>query len=82
MTFPMTPATPAWIKQMSSRRWHAISGDHPDLGLSPTAPGTRYLIDTDPARDPELESSAHGQGAIASDFGARTQVTLAWRGGI
>jgi hypothetical protein len=45
---------PAWIERMSLRRWYAISGDHPDLQLPATAPGTRYLIDTDPARDPAL----------------------------
>jgi hypothetical protein len=54
MTFPMAPATPTCVDGMSLRRWYAISGDHPELGLPPTAPGTRYLIDTDPARDPDL----------------------------
>jgi hypothetical protein len=39
---------------MDLRRWYAISGDHPDLGLLPTAPGTRYLVDNDPARDAAL----------------------------
>jgi len=50
----MTQATPTWVESMVLCRWYAISGDHPDLGLPPTAAGTRYLIDTDPARDPEL----------------------------
>jgi hypothetical protein len=54
MTFSMAPATPTWVERMSLHRWYAIAGDHPELGLPPTAPGTRYLIDTDPARDPEL----------------------------
>ena len=45
---------PTWVEHMSLHRWYAIAGDHPELGLPPTAPGTRYLIDTDPARDPEL----------------------------
>src|SRR5271155_4947358 len=54
MPFPMTPATPTWVESMRLHRWYAISGDHPQLGLAPTAPGTRYLIDTDPARDPVL----------------------------
>ena len=31
--------------------WYQISGDHPDLDLPPTPPGTRYLEDNDPARD-------------------------------
>src|ERR1700680_4460241 len=54
MTFPKAPATPSWLEQIALRRWYSVSGDHPDLGLSPTASGTRYLIDTDPARDPRL----------------------------
>jgi hypothetical protein len=39
---------------MEPDRWYAISGDRPDLGLPPTPPGTRYLSDNDPARDPHL----------------------------
>jgi hypothetical protein len=39
---------------MSLKRWYAISGDHPDLDLRPTSTGTRYLLDNDPARDPDL----------------------------
>ena len=50
----MAPVTPAWVDRMSVRRWYAISGDHPDLELQATAPGTRYLVDNDPARDPHL----------------------------
>ena len=50
----MAPVTPAWVERMNLRRWYAISGDHPDLELQPTAPGTRYLADNDPARDPVL----------------------------
>src|SRR5687767_7128577 len=50
----MARVIPAWIETMTPHRWYAISGDHPDLGLTPTAPGTRYLIDNDPARDPQL----------------------------
>ena len=48
------PTTPPWLARMDRHRWYAISGDHPDLELPTTAPGTRYLIDNDPARDPEL----------------------------
>ena len=54
MTTPMTRIAPPWVERMSLLRWYAISGDHPGLELQATAPGTRYLIDTDPARDPEL----------------------------
>ena len=39
---------------MRPGRWYRISGDHPDLELPPTPPGTRYLEDGDPARDPQL----------------------------
>jgi hypothetical protein len=34
--------------------WYRISGDRPDLDFPPTPPGTRYLEDGDPARDPRL----------------------------
>ncbi len=50
----MSPATPPWLERMSLKCWYAISGDRPDLGLQPTPPGTRYLADNDPARDPHL----------------------------
>ena len=50
----MTNVTPTWVERMSLRRWYAISGDDPDLDLHTTAAGTRYLIDTDPARDSDL----------------------------
>ena len=45
---------PAWVERMGLHRWYAISGDRPDLELPATAPGTRYLVDNDPARDPRL----------------------------
>jgi hypothetical protein len=51
-----TNITPTWAERMVLRRWYAISGDRPDLELQPTAAGTRYLVDTDPARDPRLNS--------------------------
>src|SRR5688500_18086432 len=37
--------------------WYRISGDRPDLGLPATPPGTRYLADNDPARDPRIGSA-------------------------
>ena len=46
--------TPTWVERMRLHRWYAISGEAPDLDLPATAPGTRYLIDTDPARNPIL----------------------------
>ena len=50
----MSPAIPSWLERLRLNRWYAISGDRPDLGLQPTPPGTRYLKDKDPARDPRL----------------------------
>jgi hypothetical protein len=50
----MSPATPVWLERMSLDRWYAISGDRPDLGLAPTPPGTRYLVNSDPAREVHL----------------------------
>src|ERR1700739_2365697 len=49
-----TNITPTWVERMSMHRWYAISGDVPELELPATAPGTRYMIATDPARDSEL----------------------------
>jgi len=50
----MSPAIPSWLDRLRPNRWHAISGDRPDLGLQPTAPGTRYLKENDSARDSRL----------------------------
>ena len=50
----MAHAIPTLVERMSPRRWYAISGDCPDLELRVTAPGTRFLLDNDPARDPRL----------------------------
>jgi hypothetical protein len=47
-------ASPDWTAAMRPGHWYRISGDTPDLDLTPTRPGTRYLIDNDPARDPNL----------------------------
>lgn len=48
------PSPPSWLSGLRPGCWYRISGDAPDLGLSPTEPGTRYLCDTDPALDPSL----------------------------
>jgi len=48
------PALPEWSAGMQPGHWYRISGGAPDLGLSPTAAGTRYLRDNDPARDLRL----------------------------
>ena len=50
----MTHMSPQWVERMELRRWYAVSGDKPGLGLETTPAGTRYLIDTDPSRDPKL----------------------------
>ena len=74
----MAHVTPTWVERMSLHRWCAISGDHPDLELQATAPGTRYLVDYDPARF-AVESGGNTQGAVATDAGARANVALARR---
>ena len=48
------PAAPKWVSKMARGHWHRISGNAPDLDLSPTSAGTRYSEDNDPARDPAL----------------------------
>ena len=45
---------PEWVDRMKTGCWYRLSGDRPDLGLLPTARGTRYLWDTDPARDKQI----------------------------
>jgi hypothetical protein len=50
----MPTTAPSWLQRMERNRWYAVSGDRPDLGLAPTPPGTRYLNDNDPTRDPRL----------------------------
>ena len=49
-----TSELPDWVSTMEPGYWCRISGSAPDLGLPPTAVGTRYLEDNDPARDPAL----------------------------
>lgn len=47
-------AAPDWSSSMAPGRWYRISGDRPDLGLSATPTGTRYLQDNNPAADPRI----------------------------
>ena len=89
----MTQAAPLWIERMEVCRWHAISGDSPDLGLPATPPGTRFLIDNDPARDGRL-NPAHtikervrrilGREPLAPWHGAVgfSAITEAWNGAV
>src|SRR5262245_40333251 len=51
---PRLTSAPPWLESMKALRWYAVSGDHPDLGLAATKPGTRYLADGDPGRDASL----------------------------
>ena len=45
---------PGWVDSLPVGQWIRISGNCPDLGLTATPPGTRYLEDNDPATDPAL----------------------------
>lgn len=47
-------ALPGWASAMEPGHWFRISGNTPDLNLPPTAVGTRYLQDNDPAHDAAL----------------------------
>jgi hypothetical protein len=54
VTLSTARQAPPWLERIGLRRWYAISGNNPDLDLEPTTLGTRYLVDTDPAREPQL----------------------------
>lgn len=85
--------TPDWAKRLTAGHWYAISGDTPGLGLAPTAPGTRYLENGDPAADPKLNPNRSPISAMRrllgryvkapwsghNDFSA---ITEAWNGAI
>jgi hypothetical protein len=45
---------PDWVNRMESGHWYRISGDRPDLNLTATPDGTRYLQDNDPAADQRI----------------------------
>ena len=78
---------------MAPGRWYRISGDAPDLGLPPTPPGTRYLEDNDPARDPKLNPAADARERVRRLVGRRPKapwsgkmgfpaITEAWNGAV
>src|SRR5262252_8581206 len=67
----MDNLTPTWVESMQPRRWYAISGDTPELGLDATAPGTRYLADTDPAADPCLNPALTLKERVRRSVGRR-----------
>jgi hypothetical protein len=70
--------TPAWVERMKPRRWYAISGEAPDLGLDATLPGTRYLSETDPARSEKLNPPRTWKERIRRKMGL--DPTSPWRG--
>ena len=85
--------TPSWIDRMTPGRWYQISGDHPDLDLPPTARGTRYLEDNDPARDTKLNPAKEPKEFLRRLLGRRphspwqgrcgfSAITEAWNGAV
>ena len=89
----MAPVIPSWIERMTPCCWYAVSGDHPDLELTPTAAGTRYLVDNDPARDPKLNPprtiGEHGRRMLGREPNAPwhgavgfSAITEAWNGAV
>lgn len=91
MTGAMGPAAPSWLERLPVGCWVKLSGDAPDLDLTPTPPGTRYLADQDPARDPRLNPArswrerlrrAAGRPPLAPWSGrcGFSAVTEAWNG--
>lgn len=76
---------------MSPGYWCRISGDTPDLDLPPTAVGTRYLEDNNPACDPALNAPASAKERIRRLIGCDSRapwigacgfsaITEAWNG--
>ncbi len=63
---------------MEPGRWYRISGDTPDLGLSPTRVGTRFLSDNDPALDSRLNPARTTRERIRRRLGR--QWDSPWRG--
>lgn len=72
--------TPDWAEKLHPGHWHAISGDEPELGLAPTAPGTRYLEDGDPAADPELNPSRSLSSSVRRLLGRYVKAPWSGRG--
>lgn len=50
-------SAPDWLDEMPAGHWYRISGNDPDLDLTVTERGTRYLEDGDPAMDIRLNPS-------------------------
>jgi hypothetical protein len=84
---------PSWVAEMTPGCWYQISGDRPDLNLTPTPSGTRYLQDNDPARDPKLNPPRTAKERLRRLFGRRPRarwqgrcgfpaITEAWNGAV
>lgn len=84
---------PAWVERMAQGRWYRLSGDHPDLGLPATPPGTRYLEDNDPAKDAKLNPARSPKEFLRRFLGRRAHspwhgkmglasITEAWNGAV
>ena len=84
---------PFWVERMTPGCWYQISGDHPDLDLPATPPGTRYLADNDPAQDPKLNTVKSGKELVRRWLGRRPSapwqgrcgfpaITEAWNGAV
>ena len=69
---------PEWVGRMKTGCWYRISGDRPDLGLAPTARGTRYLQDTDPARDQRINPAMTAKEKLRRLLGRRPYAP--WQG--
>ena len=63
---------------MQPGHWYRISGATPDLGLTATAPGTRYLVDNDPARDLHLNPARSAKERLRRLLGREWHAP--WRG--
>ncbi len=90
---PRAATAPPWVSDMAVGRWYRISGDQPDLGLTPTRPGTRYLEDNDPGHDPRLNPARSAKEILRRKLGRQPQspwhgrlgfcaITEAWNGAI
>ena len=87
------PRLPSWVERMARGRWYRISGDHPDLGLPATPPGTRYLDDNDPAKDAKLNPARSPKELLRRSLGRRPHspwhgkmgfaaITESWNGAV
>ncbi len=68
---PLQSTKPLWVERMKPGCWYQISGDHPDLELSPTPAGTRYLMDTDPAGDVKINPAKGAKERLRRWLGRR-----------